>query len=53
MKTCKWTLDGEIYETECGYAQEFICDGIKENHYLYCPFCGRVIYEKVEAEGGP
>lgn len=49
LMSCKWTSgeDGPN-ETECGHAFEFTNDGISENGFKYCPFCGGHI--KVTAE---
>jgi hypothetical protein len=43
---CKW-IDDENgpFSTECGTEFEFINDGIKENKFLFCPFCGGAIVE--------
>jgi DNA-directed RNA polymerase subunit RPC12/RpoP len=46
-KTCKWVYEEyyDYWETECGESQQFIEDGIKENNYKYCPYCGKNIIE--------
>lgn len=45
-KVCSWSLaDGGRYDTACGTAFEFTFDGIKENDFRFCPFCGDVIQE--------
>lgn len=50
MKTCKWVIDGNCYETvyktECDNMFEFSVDGIKENEFIYCPYCGGKIIEE-------
>ena len=49
METCKWKNQEEEdgidshYSTECGTFQWFEGGGIAENHYVFCPYCGRVI----------
>jgi DNA-directed RNA polymerase subunit RPC12/RpoP len=48
MKECKWKLEDKDlldYETECGELHYFEAGGIKENHYKYCPYCGKKILE--------
>ena len=44
---CKWTfdIDSEYYDTECGEVHYFTADGIKENKFKFCPYCGRKIEE--------
>lgn len=40
--TCRWRYD-EIdcfYHTECGDGFCLIDDGLKENRFNFCPFCG-------------
>lgn len=52
-KTCEWVKDrsGEVYElppvfyTQCGGSFVFSECGIKENKFLFCPFCGGSINE--------
>ena len=45
-ETCSWwpadsdAPDEGIFETACGHAFEFTCDGIKENGFAFCPYCG-------------
>lgn len=50
---CTWTLqvdahlyEPEYYDTGCGQAFLYVDGG--ENHYHYCPNCGRLISEKRE-----
>lgn len=40
--TCKWQNDdgNAPHETQCGQAFEFTNDGVKENGFKFCPFCG-------------
>lgn len=47
MELCNWTYDDyhDMYQTSCDQAQQFMNDGIKENHYKYCPYCGKEIFE--------
>ncbi len=51
---CEWTpernFDELYYETECGVAVKLPNDIILDNDietsgYIYCPFCGKEIYE--------
>ena len=49
MKYCKWTyqdIDG-FYETSCcgGEGFQFNEGGVKENKFVYCPYCGKKIKE--------
>jgi hypothetical protein len=42
---CEWkedALSGE-WITQCGEKHEFIDDGPQENHYRFCPHCGKAI----------
>ena len=49
-RTCKWVYAkyAEMWETECGAAQIFSYGKIKDNNYIYCPYCGREIESEVE-----
>ena len=47
---CKWTLDSdpdgnENWSTDCGNMFVFTNGGIKENEFVYCPYCGGIIEE--------
>ena len=44
---CDWTYEGETcsFETSCGHAFKFIDDGIEENGFKFCPYCGKAINE--------
>lgn len=44
---CKWgpTWEGGQYPTGCDNVFEFTNDGIKENDFEFCPYCGRKIEE--------
>ena len=47
---CEWRItknyfDDFICETSCGDGGYFREGGIKENHYKYCPYCGKEIKE--------
>lgn len=46
-KICNWTFDDDYgaYDTQCGETFCFIDDGIKANHFKYCPYCGGIIVE--------
>lgn len=45
---CKWQIDDEgIYETGCGNRFEFWEGTPKENRFIYCPYCGKPLIEKV------
>lgn len=47
MKYCKWTYidTDDFYETSCDNGQCFIEGSVKENHYMFCPYCGKKIKE--------
>ena len=49
---CEWTYDdsAEGFETGCSELFCFTADGIKENGFIFCPYCGRVIKESVIIE---
>ena len=48
----KWDSDG-FYETECKQMFCFEVEGIKENHYNFCPYCGKKIkVNPIDKEGG-
>ena len=44
-----------MYETSCDEIFEFLADGIEENKFVYCPYCGKPIveipYEEEKDEG--
>ncbi len=45
-KSCKWMQDEDgNYETDCGEMFTFTEGRIKENLFLYCPYCGGRIVE--------
>ena len=49
---CIWFEDDDgTWATSCGQKHEFMCDGPEENHYKYCPYCGKNI-ETVDFEEG-
>ncbi len=45
---CVWKYDEDVnlWNTECGHKQYFLEEGIEENEYGYCPFCGKLILER-------
>ncbi len=43
---CKWKEDDGFYATECEHGFYFNDDGIDENNFIYCPYCGKRIQEK-------
>lgn len=53
-ETCDWKMndigDWDYFNTSCGQAQYFGSDGITENNYKYCPFCGKPIKDITEYE---
>src|SRR5690606_9199972 len=44
---CQWIKEVEegVYETDCKHSFQFISDGVKENHFNHCPYCGKPIIE--------
>ena len=44
---CSWAYDDSPcnYDTSCGHSFEFLDDGITENGFKFCPWCGRSIVE--------
>ena len=48
-RECKWTVDDDgAFNTECGHRFELTYDGPKENHWVFCPYCGGILKEKAE-----
>lgn len=45
QKHCDWGHEDDygIHETSCGHTFEFTTDGVKENDFKYCPYCGKLI----------
>lgn len=57
-KKCVWTTGEEYYDedsqndyyhTSCNNDFTFMNDGVLENHFKHCPYCGGVI--QIEEEG--
>ena len=43
-KPCTWTVDEEgTWKTGCGNLFQFEADGPHENHFKFCPYCGKPI----------
>ncbi len=44
---CIWEFDDHycFYETDCKHSFQFMDDGIDENNFKYCPYCGRKIVD--------
>ena len=47
---CIWRDNDEYFETDCDNVFGFISDGIEENGFVYCPYCGAIIHEGVSVE---
>jgi len=50
MNKCIWKLydyweSNSIFNTSCDNTFEFMNEGIKENHFKFCPYCGGKITE--------
>jgi len=44
LSGCVWTEDNDgNWFTTCGEGQVFETGGVTENHYRFCPFCGKAI----------
>jgi len=49
MNTCKWKQDGfnlvehDYWETTCGNLFQFYNRGPEQNHFKFCPYCGKPI----------
>lgn len=41
--TCAWWEDGEMWESSCGVAYNFLSDGPVENEHDFCHKCGKRI----------
>ena len=54
--TCEWKYDDDgewdTYESSCGGEFQFMNDGIKENGFVYCPYCGGQIIPVINGEAG-
>jgi len=52
--TCKWSRDGEVYDTGCGECFAFTDSGdlAEQPSIQWCPFCSGLIREAAEAAGG-
>ena len=45
---CVWQADDEgTYETSCGQAFVFTCDGPRENGARFCMYCGKRLEARV------
>jgi hypothetical protein len=47
--TCDWLFENDemtmAYKTDCDNLFQFTNDGVKENHFKFCPYCGKPINE--------
>lgn len=44
MSLCEWALNGDgDYDTGCKNRFQFIDAGPTENHFQFCPYCGKEI----------
>ena len=42
--SCTWTEDDDgVWSTQCGEMFEFTNDGLPENRFEFCPYCGKYI----------
>ena len=47
--SCKWKYSGDpeyCYHTNCGEAFQFLSGGLKDNNFMYCPYCSRKVEEE-------
>ena len=48
--TCKWGKNGfaleDYWETGCENLFQFINGGPEQNHFEFCPYCGKPIEEE-------
>jgi hypothetical protein len=51
-KTCQWSDEEDAYWTSCGHGFNCMEDGVKENGFRFCPYCGGMIILTAEAGGG-
>lgn len=53
---CRWFSEStdypESYETGCGKGFVFNDDGVSENEFKFCPFCGQAI-DEIPADEDP
>ena len=50
---CQWKYDEwhDKWDTECGQGHQFMEGGPRENHHVYCPYCGKRIMA-IKTNGG-
>lgn len=44
-RPCKWSETEGGHDTGCGQTFLFTTDGVKENGFRFCPYCGKAIAE--------
>lgn len=50
LKNCTWEEDEDgNFETGCDHIFTFTTDGVHENSFAFCPFCGGAIMVTVDA----
>ena len=53
QETCQWREDDDAYWTECGHGFNCMTDGIEDNGFRFCPYCGgRIVLVAKAAERG-
>jgi len=57
-KRCVWRQEKDFYDddpfwlTACGDVEMFMDGGPTENHYRFCPYCGKpIVVEESEHDG--
>ena len=51
MPLCIWTEDSDgTWDTQCNNRHTFFDGGPEENHYEYCPYCGKHLIEVVHED---
>ncbi len=53
MEYCTWKHDEwhDKWDTSCGQGHQFMEGGPRENFYVYCPYCGKLMMA-VKTTGG-
>ena len=49
--TCNWLFENDentmAYKTDCDNLFQFTNGGVDENHFKFCPYCGKLINEVI------
>jgi|GEM_PF-5290827 len=46
-EVCYWVEDlyYDAFDTSCGNKFQFTAGGVQGNHFMFCPYCGKLIVE--------